>query len=68
MPKIPECDRCLLNTHNPYIVCAVHPFGVDDDSCLDFRPDAKVEPEELWSPEGTEFINGELKIKREPSH
>ncbi len=39
MPKIKECDRCLLYAHNPHLVCTVHPDGVDGDSCLDFRED-----------------------------
>ncbi|MBN3945390.1 MAG: hypothetical protein HWQ38_02400 [Nostoc sp. NMS7] len=54
MPKLPECvgvarlrHRCLLNPHNPHIVCAVHPAGPQGDSCLDFREDSNIEPEEL---------------------
>jgi hypothetical protein len=34
----PECDRCLFNTHDPHILCAVHPEGVEE-SCVDFKPD-----------------------------
>lgn len=60
MPKIPDCDRCLLNAHNPYLVCAIHPFGPDDNSCLDFRPATNAEPEELWEPEGASYYSGEL--------
>lgn len=45
MPKIPDGDRCSLYAHNPHLVCAVHPDGVDSDKpdgmaslrCLDFR-------------------------------
>ena len=66
MPKIPDCDRCFLNARNPYIVCAVHPLGVSDSSCLDFRPDPSAEASELWQPEETRFVDGELVIKREP--
>ena len=29
MSKIPDCDRCLLYTHQIYFVCAVHPEGVE---------------------------------------
>ncbi len=60
MPKIPECDRCLLNPHNPHMVCAVHPAGPQGDSCLDFRLDPNAEAEELWQPEGASYYNGEL--------
>jgi hypothetical protein len=60
MPKLPECDRCLLYSHDPHIVCTVHPYGVDSDSCLDLRLDPKAEPEELWEPEGASYYNGEL--------
>ena len=24
--KLPECDRCLLYSHNSFLVCAVHPL------------------------------------------
>ena len=60
MPKLPECDRCLLYSHNPHLVCAVHPEGPKGNSCLDFRPDPNTEPEELWEPEGASYYNGEL--------
>ncbi|HLP87672.1 MAG TPA: hypothetical protein VK184_03565 [Nostocaceae cyanobacterium] len=60
MPKIPDCDRCLLYGHNPYFVCAVHPQGVDIDECPDFRENPNAEPLELWEPEGASYYNGEL--------
>ncbi len=41
--KLPECARCLLRAHEPFLVCAVHPFGPEGDSCLDFRPDPELE-------------------------
>ncbi|MEA5578673.1 hypothetical protein [Anabaena sp. UHCC 0451] len=58
MPKISECNRCLFYSHNPHLVCAVHPHGVTGDSCLDFREDPNAE--ELWQPEGATYYNGEL--------
>ncbi|MDB9372340.1 hypothetical protein [Nodularia sphaerocarpa] len=64
MPKLPECDRCLLYAQNPYLICAVHPDGVDGDSCLDFREDPSAEPVELWEPEGARYIDNELVIDR----
>jgi len=48
-----------LRPHNPHLVCAIHPEGVETDSCLDFRQDPKIE-EELWEPEGVSYCNGEL--------
>lgn len=41
--KLPECDRCLLYSHNPFLLCAVHPTGPKGDNCLDFRTDAEAE-------------------------
>ena len=60
MPKIDLCDRCVLYAHNPYIICAVHPMGVDTDECIDFRPDPNAEIEEQWSPEGYVWYGDEL--------
>jgi len=59
MPKIHECDRCLL-ARNPHLVCAVHPTGPNTDTCPDFREYPNAEPEELWEPEGASYYNGEL--------
>jgi hypothetical protein len=60
MPKLPECDRCQFYARSTYTVCAVHAFGVEGDSCLDFREDSNAEPVELWEPEGATYYNGEL--------
>lgn len=60
MPKIPDCDHCQLYAYNPYLICAVHPDGVEGDSCLDFRPRPGMETEELWTPDGATYYNGEL--------
>lgn len=43
MPRIPDCDRCLMCAHDLSIVCAVHPYGQDSDFCPDFRPDPNLE-------------------------
>jgi hypothetical protein len=64
MPKLPECAHCQFYADSSYTVCAVHPSGVDSDSCLDFREDPNAEPEELWEPEGANYIDGELVIER----
>ena len=39
MPKIPDCEVCLMCAHDPSLVCAVHPYGQNSDFCPDFRPD-----------------------------
>ncbi len=59
-----ECDRCQFYARSPYTVCAVHPFGVDGENCLDFREDPNVESEELWFPEGARYIDDELVVER----
>lgn len=43
MSKTPYCDRCLFCAHDHHIVCAIHPAGVEEDSCLDFRPNPELE-------------------------
>lgn len=58
--KIPDCDRCILYAHNPYLVCGVHPEGVKTNSCIDFRPDPNAQIEEQWSPEGYSYYDGHL--------
>ena len=60
MIKNPQCDRCLFYCYSPYLVCSVHPNGVDSD-CLDFRADPKIQEEEQWSPQGYFWYNGELR-------
>ncbi|MBD1835402.1 hypothetical protein H6F61_22630 [Cyanobacteria bacterium FACHB-472] len=62
MPKIPECNSCQLNRHNPFIVCAVHPAGPNSDCCLDFRPTA--ESGELWEPKGAKYIHDKLELEQ----
>jgi predicted RNA-binding Zn-ribbon protein involved in translation (DUF1610 family) len=58
--KIPECDRCILYARNPHLVCAVHPDGVETNSCIDFRPNSNIEEEEQWSVEGYSYYDGQL--------
>jgi predicted RNA-binding Zn-ribbon protein involved in translation (DUF1610 family) len=66
MPKIPDCDRCLLYAHSLHLVCAVHPSGVDDDNCIDFREDPNPELQEQWQPEGASYYNGLLILQPPP--
>jgi hypothetical protein len=64
MNKLSECVRCQFYAHSPYTVCAVHPFGVDGNNCLDFRQEPNTEPEELWEPAGARYIDDELVLER----
>jgi hypothetical protein len=61
MPKIPDCDRCQFYAHDPYLVCAVHPTGVEG-KCLDFRQDPKspAGENEHWSLGDYYWWDGEL--------
>ena len=59
MPKLPECDRCLLYARNPHLVCAVHPTDPSTNTCSEFQENPDAEPE-LWEPEGASYYNGEL--------
>ncbi len=69
MPKIPDCDRCLFYSHSEYLVCQVHPYGVQGDRCLDFRPAPNAEEEEeQWAPEGYTWYGGELIPNRPPRY
>ena len=62
--KLPECDRCFNNTHNPHLFCAVHPYGVLENSeqCVDFEPDPNLLNGEWWEPEEASFYGNELVI------
>lgn len=58
--KIDQCDRCLLYARNAYLVCTIHPEGVDTNKCPDFRLDPDAKEQDLWSPEGYCWYDGEL--------
>lgn len=66
MPKIPDCDRCLLYDRFPHIVCAVHPNGVYGKSCIDFRlrPDLEPKNKELWHPHQASYNDDEPLLKK----
>lgn len=65
--KIPQCDRCLFYTYSPHLVCAVHPSGVTENHCIDFRQNPnKQEDETLWCPDGYSYYDGELIPNRAP--
>jgi hypothetical protein len=49
-----------MYSHDPHIVCAVHPSGVEGEHCLDFRVDPNAQVQELWQPEGATYYNSEL--------
>lgn len=58
--KIPECDSCQFYAHNPHILCAVHPKGLETNKCEDYFGNSNLEKEEQWSPKGYFFYNDEL--------
>jgi len=64
MPKIPDCARCIFYSHSEYLVCQVHPKGVDSVRCLDFRPDPNTQQEEQRQPEGYSWYGNELIANR----
>jgi hypothetical protein len=35
--KLPSCDRCHFYARSNQLVCAIHPLGATENSCLDFR-------------------------------
>jgi hypothetical protein len=62
MPKLDICDRCHFYSHSPYMVCFIHPNGVETEDCEDFCPNAyqQGEPLEWWEPVGANYYGGEL--------
>jgi hypothetical protein len=58
-----QCDRCLYNTRNPHLPCAVHPYKIVDARCPDFDLDTSLPAVELWEPEGASYYAGELVIE-----
>jgi hypothetical protein len=65
MPKISDCDRCQFYSHNPHLVCAVHPIGVEG-KCSDFKhdPNSLADEDEQWAPLGYCWFEGELFPRR----
>ncbi len=39
MNNIDECEYCIYNARHHLIVCALHPNGVKNENCADFKPD-----------------------------
>jgi hypothetical protein len=58
--KISTCDRCLFYSHNPHLVCFLHPDGIEGKSCPDFKEDPNAAEEEIWAPEGYTFLGDDL--------
>ncbi len=59
MHKLPDCDLCLNNAHSNFLVCAIHPVGIDSPACPDFEAEI-LESEELWCPDGYTFVDNQL--------
>ena len=69
MSKLPECASCLFYARDTHLICAMHPSGPSGDTCLDFRPDPKLEGKHLGLgaadevselEDGVTYYNGEL--------
>ncbi len=79
--KLKDCDRCQFYTGSPLLACTVHPMGVEDGHCPDFREDhtwrwkqflqldwiasGENDPDERWEPEGASYYNREQIISPE---
>jgi len=57
-----QCNRCQFFSHDPHLVCALHPGGPDTRGCKDFEEAPGLEPEEMWLPEGMAWYAGSLSI------
>lgn len=55
--KISDCDSCQFYANNPHIVCAIHPSGIDDSYCIDYRPKPSQKLKEFWQPVGWQFTD-----------
>ncbi|HIK13760.1 MAG TPA: hypothetical protein IGS53_00430 [Leptolyngbyaceae cyanobacterium M33_DOE_097] len=40
--KLPECNHCQFFSGNALLPCSVHPTGVSEASCLDYREDERA--------------------------
>lgn len=69
MTKLDCCDRCDFYAHSLYMVCGVHPNGVEGDRCADFRPVTRAitipdDPlawySDEWQPQGASYYGDEL--------
>ena len=58
-----QCDRCIFNTRNPHLPCAVHPYKIMNDQCPDFELDTSLPAGEWCEPEGASYYAGELVIE-----
>ena len=69
MVKLECCQYCDFHAHSSYIVCGIHPTGVEGNYCVDFRA-ASIEvvvPDDLsdwcgdrWQPQGASYYGDEL--------
>lgn len=68
MPKLPECNNCLLYHRRLDLnqVCILHPQGVEASSCLDFRDKAPevsyYNGEAIVQPKQTKTKEGKLEL------
>jgi hypothetical protein len=67
MPKLNCCDLCRFCSQSIHLVCALHPYGVEGDSCPDFELDLEIPDKEAmswygeqWQPAGASYYGEEL--------
>jgi hypothetical protein len=72
--KLPECSICTFFAESHFLHCTIHPSGVKEESCQDFRSDPQAEQRQAqflkldWvtgeecQPEGASYYAGELII------
>lgn len=65
--KLDCCNRCKFYSHSPYMVCGLHPTGVEGDTCPDFELDLTLPDDEAvawygepWQPEGASYDGDDL--------
>jgi hypothetical protein len=70
MAKLDCCNRCRFYSQDSHLVCALHPDGVEGDSCNDFELRLDIPDEEAmawygeqWQPEGASYYGGELVLE-----
>jgi len=54
LSEIPARGRCTVDTRNPHLPCAVHPYKIDSQ-CPAYELETSLPDVELWEPEGASY-------------
>ncbi|WP_206602906.1 hypothetical protein [Leptolyngbya ohadii] len=51
--KLPQCEDCRNSARSVFLLCAMHPYGVEDgfEQCPDHDPDPNALEDEWWEPQ-----------------